>query len=105
MPKIFLDDIRPAPPGWMVFRTAEELLEFIFSVLGGDLSRVEAMSLDHDLGEGRLSGYDFLTRLEKAAFDGEVKGICGVSFVIHSANPVGRRNMQAVIDAIRRHLC
>ena len=103
--KLFLDDIRPAPPGWAVFRTAEELLAYIFDTLGGNLEQVEAMSLDHDLGEGVMSGYGFLSRLEEAAHDGKVKGLCGVSISVHSANPIGRANMMRVLEAIKRHLC
>lgn len=102
--KLFLDDIRnPPAPGWKVFRTAEELISFIMKDLGGNLGQVEALSLDHDLGEGRMSGYDFLAWVEKALADGRLSGFCPSRVHIHSANPVGVKNMQAVLAAIERH--
>lgn len=41
--KLYLDDIRPAPPGWHRARTAAEA---VMHLGGGD---VEELSLDHDL--------------------------------------------------------
>ena len=94
--KLWLDDERPPPDdSWLVFRTAEDLLEW----LGPNMDKVELLSLDHDLGEGRQTGYDVLLCLEGLAY------LCRpVSFTIevHSDNPVGRRNMLLAIENIRK---
>lgn len=98
--KIFLDDIRnPPTDDWTVFRTAEDLISFLTEVMPvGDV--VEEISLDHDLGEGVMTGYDFLNWLEQEVFEKGEPVVERLS--IHSANPVGRQNMQKAINSIAR---
>ncbi len=97
--KLWLDDVRPPPDDtWLVFRTAEALLEF----LGPHLKDVEVMSLDHDLGEGRKTGYDVLLSLEDAAYFGtEIP----FQILVHSDNPVGRSMMLQAIHNIKHVRC
>jgi hypothetical protein len=62
--KLYLDDIRSAPKGWVQCRWPDEVIECIE---GGN---VEEISLDHDLGDGMCSwrpertGMDVLNWLE-----------------------------------------
>lgn len=100
--KIYLDDERPTPEGWIGFNTAEKLINFIdlydFNH-GNDYVPIEIISLDHDLGVGK-SGYDFLVWLEEKVYNNVSFSI--PSLVIHSANPVGKQNMMRVIESIKR---
>lgn len=86
--KIFLDDIRAIPRGYEGARSYSEFIR-IFEKNKGN---VEEISLDHDLGEVK-SGYDAAKWIvENDYFDG-LKTI-----IIHSANPVGVRNMIQLFD-------
>lgn len=94
--KLWLDDTRPAPEGWMHVASVADAILWC-KIIG--LSEVEEISLDHDLGENVATGYDFMKWLENESTKDE--------FVlpiihIHSANPVGRVNMQRAIDSINR---
>lgn len=52
--KIYLDDVRDCPDGYILCRTAEEAIEYIKT------GKVKFISFDHDLGEVPLSGYDIV---------------------------------------------
>jgi len=99
--KIWLDDLRDAPnDSWTVARTVQDAFDLLLDNCGF----VEEVSLDHDLGETDiLTGYDFVNILEGMVGTGEMRSvILPDKFSIHSANPVGRKNMQAAIDSIER---
>jgi hypothetical protein len=111
--KIFLDDdpIRDSwvDDTWTIARTVVDALELL-NQAWADGKSVETLSLDHDLGEfiigldgerGEMTGYTLLQTLEQFAHDG-LWDLVPKSFEIHSANPVGRKNMQAAIDSIER---
>lgn len=53
----------------------------------------DSWSLDHDLGLGSLTGYEFLKWVADHALDKWPKGMIKV----HSANPVGTKNMEVFI--------
>ncbi len=56
---------------------------------------VTAISLDHDLGaKENGEGYDVAKWIEKAAFDGALPRL---SWRLHTASPVGRKNMLAAL--------
>jgi hypothetical protein len=75
-------------------KTADECIEMLKS------GRVSSISLDHDLGpEEAGTGYDVAVWIEEAAYN---KGIPKLGMRVHSANPVGRKNMErALINAER----
>jgi hypothetical protein len=98
MVKIWLDDVREAPRGWQHYKTAEDLIEYI-ELIGWH--NVSVISLDHDLGENIKTGYDFLKWAEKWFSMYDEKHI--PKFEVHSANPVGVKNMKAAIGSIERH--
>lgn len=89
---LWLDDQRPAPPGWTAVSTSAECIEALES------SPVEVLSLDHDLG-GDDTGYKVVLWLELRAADGlPVPG----DIRVHSANPVGAARMLAGLESVRR---
>ncbi len=97
--KVWLDDVREAPEGWIHVRTPEEAIDLLRS------GEVEELSLDHDLGlatpEAERTGYDVLLWLEEQVATGIWKNAVPV-ISIHSANPVGWRRMEQAIQSIRR---
>ena len=91
--KIFLDDIRAPPPGWVLVQTSHEA---IAALAGGGVTEI---SLDHDLGPPEAgTGYDVVLWIEQQVH----RGVSPPKMYIHSANPVGRQRMQAGIDMIQR---
>jgi hypothetical protein len=97
--RVWLDDTREAPPGWVRAFTPEEVIEHL------RLGRVSELSLDHDLGlEGGASertGYTVLLWLETEVGMGRwTAPLPPVS--IHSGNPVGRARMLRALRAIHR---
>lgn len=95
--KIWLDDIRPAPNGWFWAKSCDEAWPKLFDP---DILVTE-VSLDHDLGENLPTGYDFVNVIEEMiGLEIWPKGLAIPVFHIHSANPVGRKNMERAINSI-----
>src|SRR5574338_972354 len=94
--KLWLDDVREAPEGWTRCYTAEDVID----VLIRGWENIEEISLDHDLGEGVRSGYDVVNFIEAHIHSYRVKPPI---LRIHSANPVGRKNMEAGIASIEKY--
>ena len=84
--RLYLDDVRPAPEGWVLVKTAAECISFL-KTFG-----VECLSLDHDLGDNVDTGYTVVCWMEENDIWPTHKPS------VHSANPVGRARMQQVID-------
>jgi hypothetical protein len=100
--KIYLDDVRDLPDeyqGWVVARTAEEALHLIAS---NGLENIEILSFDHDLGEDCMSGYDLAVIIEEMVYDAGFTIV--PEFRIHSANPVGRKNLEQCFSSIARRI-
>ena len=100
--KVWLDDRREAPAGWLHVRTPDEAIALLRS------GQVEEISLDHDLGlfttEGKeWTGYAVLEWLEREVVTGTAAFDIPI-ISIHSANPVGRRRMERAIASIGRLL-
>ena len=94
---IFLDDLRTPPPDsdYLVVKTAEEAIYLIENM------KVTFISFDHDLGPG-LSGHDVAKRIEELVYEGRIQ--CP-KWTVHSANPVGRRNIKAAMESAERLQC
>lgn len=93
--RIYLDDERVAPPGWIQARWPDEVIEAL--ARGG----VEEVSLDHDLGDdARGTGYDVLLWIEEAVV---LRGFQPPRLHVHSANTAARQRMESAIHAIERH--
>jgi hypothetical protein len=96
--KIFLDDIREAPDGWLRVYWPTEVIELLKS---GGISHV---SLDHDLGDdARGTGYDVLLRIEEIVANNDEFVL--PSITIHTANLPARARMEAALDKIRDMYC
>ncbi len=124
--KIYLDDIRGTPDTWHRCYKVEEVQRLLCeALLGGE--EITNMSLDHDLGASYLCPdcYDLVRENPECPedcahschdndpIDAPLVTPTGYDLVkwmakhdmwptykptVHSANPVGRVNMQAVID-------
>ncbi len=91
--RLWLDDRRPKPFGFHVrCRTAEEAKAWLLT------SRITHISFDHDLGPGS-TGYDVAKWIEEQAHCGKLKAL---TWEIHSANPVGRRNIEWAMQSAKR---
>lgn len=98
--KIWVDDVRPAPIGYFWCRSVNETKEVITNcehmhrVSGGKCCyRIELIDLDHDAGDFAKDGGDFIKLLDWLA---ETNRLYPVK--LHTMNPVGRVNMQRMIN-------
>lgn len=94
---LWVDDIRPAPEGWIWVKTAEEAIEFLKD------QPVSVVSLDHDLADSSVpekTGYTVACFIEERAWT-EIS-YRPPEIRVHSANPVGRRRIQTVIASLAR---
>lgn len=102
--KLFIDDWRPCPAGWVLAKDYDEAVEILASCLVTDVS------FDHDLGcdgfddGGNLimkkSGYDVASWLEKRVATDATFPVPDMQ--VHSANPAGIRDLNLVIGSILR---
>jgi hypothetical protein len=107
--KLYLDDERPTPEGWVRAFTAPEAIELLKT------GEVTELSLDHDLGpEEAGTGYDVCLWVEEQVFsqeysqeyyyyDGPLGWFVPPVMRVHSANPVGKKRMESSIQSINRH--
>lgn len=103
---IWLDDIRPAPEGYIWIKSVNEAKEFILNcekeyadnhVKTGmcDLSLLARdLDIDHDAGEFAKDGGDYIELLKWL----ESTHRMNYTFRFHSANPVGVENMRRIIE-------
>ena len=92
--KVYLDDERVAPDGWIQTRWPDETIELLRT------GEVTHLSLDHDLGDDeRGTGYDVVLWVE-----GQVATTDFVppEMTVHSANSSARIKMEAGIRSIQR---
>lgn len=92
--RLFIDDIRVCPPGWVQAR------DYLAAITVLSTGRVVEVSFDHDLGQGK-SGYDVICWLEKAVANGVVPI---PKMAVHTNNPPGRKQIQACISAMQRRV-
>jgi hypothetical protein len=95
--RIWLDDIHPMPSHFDVHcKTAAMANRYI------QRGECTFISLDHDLGpEEAGTGYEVAKLIEELTMTGLLKKRIG--WVIHSANPVGRANMEAALKNADRY--
>ena len=90
--KVFLDDVRDTPEGWVRVYWPEEACRLL------ETGQVTEISLDHDLGDDlRGTGYDVVKWIEEAVF---TRGFRPPRITVHSANGAARARMEAGIWAI-----
>ena len=94
--KVFLDDERVTPDGWVRVYWPDEAIAFLES------GQVSEISLDHDLGDDeRGTGYDVVLWIEEAV---HVRGFSPPKMRVHSANSSARQKMELGIQAILKRL-
>lgn len=92
--KLFLDDERPAPPGWRLVRWPDDVIDLL---RGGEVTH---LSLDHDLGDDdEGTGYDVILWIEEAV---ATSPFVPPVITVHSANGPARKRMEAGIASIER---
>ena len=92
---LFLDDVRQAPPGWVLARTVED-----FCKKAAD-HKWDVMSLDHDLGDTNCTGYGRAPTFDGAwVADWLVRNMDMMPslVLIHSSNPVGAGRMHKILQ-------
>ncbi len=91
--KVYLDDERIAPDGWVQVRWPDEVVKLLLS------GNVTELSLDHDLGDDRRgTGYDVVLWLEEAV---ALRGFKPPRVKVHSANTSARVHIRARENGIR----
>lgn len=91
--KIWLDDVRPAPDKtWWAVKSVNQAKIVIRAAEGIEDATIQ-LSLDHDLGQWAKDGGDGIKLLDWMA---ETERFYTVE--LHTQNPVGRENMQRLID-------
>jgi hypothetical protein len=91
--KIFLDDERPTPDGWVRTYWPSEVIALL------QTGAVKELSLDHDLGDDlRGTGYDVIIWIEEAV---ALRGFIPPKLYVHSANASAREKMLAGIQSIK----
>lgn len=104
MIKVWLDDERIPPPGWIHLKTAVEAVEFLKS----RALEIEEMSFDHDLGyQGPSSGLpedgnDVAKALEELAYHQNINPEIRLS--IHSSNSAGVKEIKLALGSALRFL-
>lgn len=101
--KLFLDDERYPPDDdgfsylWRIARNVDDAMYYIRTCGMPDF-----MSLDHDLGYGKMTGMDFVKTLTWWC---DRRGISptAVNYYVHSMNPVGAENMRSYLESWKLH--
>lgn len=105
--KLWIDDVRPAPEGYIWCRSVYEAIDCIIAretrigileyddVLSDkrkeELS-IQLIDLDHDAGDYARFGGDYINLLDWLEKTGK-----NYPIRIHTQNPVGRENMERII--------
>lgn len=90
--KLWIDDIRPAPKGYVLLNGVDEAAAFIVWCECTKQS-IELIDIDHDAGDYAQYGGDYIKLLDWLEETGRSYPIR-----IHSKNPVGIANMRAIIQ-------
>jgi len=89
--KMFLDDVRyPPDASWILAKNSEEAAEIV-EILGVP----KFISFDHDLG-GNDTAMVFLKWLISNYHDRDFE------YAIHSANPIGSKNIESYIESWKK---
>lgn len=94
--KIWVDDIRPIPDGYIGFKSTNSALRYIIK----NVKDIELIDLDHDSGDFQSDGGDYINIVRELERLTIVRNIdfSHIKFKFHSANPVGVQNMRNIIQ-------
>ena len=127
--KIWLDDIRPAPDGWIWIKSYGEFMECLYDPHGyeeldGFVDTdsvydyiIEEISFDHDLGRNGAypsiydkTGYDVAKGFVDFHIDEDYWSVVWSEkpqwpkWKVHSANPVGAENIRKLLENYEKHI-
>lgn len=91
--KVWIDDVRPAPDGYVWIKSVNEAKHIISYWFFQRFLDIEVIDMDHDAGDYAKDGGDYIKLLdwfEWIGFDFPIH--------IHSMNVVGIQNMRAIIQ-------
>lgn len=89
--KIWVDDIRPVPTGYVGAKSVNEAIALIEEI-ERNAGSIVVIDLDHDLGDYAAGGGDAIKLLDYLAAREKFYPIA-----FHTANPVGRANMERMV--------
>ena len=98
MINIWLDDVRPAPTGFIWVKTVDELISLYEKCVFNTKEHINIISLDNDLGENIPEGYKFLDYLEYCVM--LVNSPLPNEIRVHSANIVAKKRMNQIIKEL-----
>src|SRR4051812_34828098 len=91
--KVYLDDERTPPTGWVRIRWPDEAIRLL------EMGVVTELSLDHDLGnDNRGTGYTVIQWLEEAV----ARGFKPPVITVHTASESAREKMLLGVQNIER---
>ena len=97
--RLWIDDVRPAPEGYVWIRSVDKATEFIeiyenhYRRTKDSLMKITLIDIDHDSGDYACDGGDYIKLLDWLEETGR-----NYPIRIHSMNPVGVANMRAIIE-------
>jgi hypothetical protein len=97
--KLWIDDVRPAPEGYVWCKSVNEAKSYIIKYsnrIDWDnnlVDEIELIDIDHDAGSYACFGGDYIKLLDWLEETGR-----NYPIRIHSANPVGVQNMRRIIE-------
>lgn len=101
MSYLFLDDERiPTDVDWVALPACEAIIVRTFEEFVGFIEEngiPSHISFDNDLGEDTPEGYDCAKWLIERVLDGDYAFPRNFAFTVHSMNPVGRKNISALL--------
>lgn len=106
--RIFLDDLRKihdiypndVEDSWVVIRNPENFKDYVrMSLIYGDI--ISEMSFDHDLGICE-NGYDLIKWFCDFCIENNIKNLPEIH--VHSANPVGRKNIESYVASFKKYI-
>ena len=95
--KLWIDDVRPAPEGYVWCKSVNEAMQLIEETKYYDPqvidNPIEVIDIDHDAGDYASDGGDYIKLLDWLEETGR-----NYPIRIHSQNPVGVANMRRIIQ-------
>lgn len=97
--KLWIDDVRPAPEGYVWIRSVNKAHEFIeiyeniYRREQDPFMKIVLIDIDHDAGDYAHDGGDYIKLLDWLEETGR-----NYPIRIHSMNPVGVENMRRIIQ-------
>jgi len=91
--KIYLDDTRPAPKGWILVKNAPSAIKLL------EEEEITEISLDHDLGDDLLgTGYTVLLWIEEKVY---TSNYSSPVIHIHTSNTSAKSKMEQAVKSIQ----